>query len=289
VRFAAGDLWTTDRADGVVVDGVPAGATYRIDPATGEVLATIPGTVGGCGAVGLGALWLCTLAGDLDVVTRIDMGTNKVRQITDGLGPGTEPEAIALADDAVWIGSNSRGTIRRYDPRTLRSTASLQVTPAGPGGLRGAVAVAGTSAWFGIADAWEIVRVDLGRVRVAGRTSLPTGPVDGVFLDGSTLYAWTPGHLYELDADGPAGPVLRRTLELPSGDTLSWLRSIDGSLWAGSPTSPRLVRIDPTRFAISGVAMLRDPEPNDDALRLSMDGGSVWGRKDGELVELRLP
>jgi hypothetical protein len=285
---AGGDLWTQDRADRVVTNGIPEGEMYRIDPHTGKVKAVIEGVIGGCGVASDEALWLCTSAGDLDVVNRIDLETNTVYVIRDGLGPGTEPEAIAVTDDAVWIGSNQLGTVQRYDKRTLEPTDSLQVTPAGHGGLRSAVAVTadGKTAWFGTGDKHEVVRIDLDGIAVDGRVTLPTGPTNGVALVDGTLWAWATEHLYQLDPTTD-DPVILRDVATPGTD-LRVGASDDGSLamWAGLSSPPRLLQVDPTTLAITKRAVVDNPEPGDEELGFGEHSGSWWGRKDGEVVKL---
>ena len=285
---AGGDLWTQDRADRVVTNGVPEGEMYRIDPHTGKVKAVIEGVIGGCGVASEEALWLCTSAGDLDVVNRIDLETNKVDVVRDGLGPGTEPEAIAVTDDAVWIGSNQLGTVQRYDKRTLEPTDSLQLTPAGHGGLRSAVAVTadGKTAWFGTGDKQEVVRVDLAKVAEDGRVTLPTGPTNGVALVDGTLWAWTTEHLYQLDPT-TNDPVILRDIATPGTD-LGVGVSDEGSLamWTGLSSPPRLLQLDPTTLAITKRYVVDNSEPRDQELDFGHHSGTWWGRKDGEVVKL---
>ena len=285
---AGGDLWTQDRADRVVTNGVPEGEMYRIDPHTGKVKTVIEGVIGGCGVASEEALWLCTSAGDLDVVNRIDLETNKVDVVRDGLGPGTEPEAIAVTDDAVWIGSNQLGTVQRYDKRTLQTTDSLQLTPAGHGGLRSAVAVTadGKTAWFGTGDAQEVVRVDLDGIKIDGRVKLPTGPTNGVALVDGTLWAWTTEHLYQLDPTTD-DPGILRDIATPGSDLRIGI-SDDGSLaiWTGLSSPPRLLQLDPATLAITKHVVVDNPEPGDQELEFGQYSGAWWGRKDGEMIKL---
>jgi hypothetical protein len=253
------------------------------------VEAIIDGVIGGCSVASPDAVWLCTLAGDLDVVTRIDLKTNKVDVITQGLGSGTEPEAIAVTDDAVWIGSNALGTVQRYDKRTLEPIGkALRLTSPGPGGIRSAVAVtaAGRTAWFGTGDRQEVVRVDLDGMAVDGRVTLPTGPVNGVALVEGSLWAWTPEHLYQLDPS-TWNPSVLRHISTP-GSELRVGISDDGTLELRTSQSspPRVLAVDPATLAITERYVVANPGPGDQNLAFSEFSGLWWGRNDGEVVQL---
>ena len=285
---AGGDLWTQDRADRVVTNGVPEGEMYRIDPHTGKVKVVLEGVIGGCGVVSDEALWVCTLAGDLDIVSRIDLETNKVDVIRDGLGPGTEPEAIAVTDDAVWIGSNSLGTVQRYDKRTLEPTDSLQLTPAGAGRdperrrchrrrQDGVVRHRRRR------RRWCVSTSD---GHEDGRVTLPTGPVNGVGLVNGTLWAWTPEHLYQLDptTKDPVDPPGHRDSRVGPGIGMSDIGALE--LWTHQSSPPRLLQLDPTTLAITKRYVVDNPEPGDEDLDFGEYSGTWWGRKDGEVIRL---
>ena len=98
VAIAAGDVWVSLRDAGTVV---------RVDGESGEELERIsidgqPWPV----AAGGGFVWVATGEGRL---LRIDPGTDRV---TGAATVGPNPRAIAVADDAVWVASQS-GVVAR--------------------------------------------------------------------------------------------------------------------------------------------------------------------------------
>ena len=115
--LGAGSLWVTDNAGHAIV---------RLDPATSEVLATIPLEVEPFTMnVNEEAVWVSAL--DADKVIRIDPKTNAVVATIE------VPSAanFAFTDDAVWVTNLRIGALTRIDPQTNRVTATID-TP-GPG------------------------------------------------------------------------------------------------------------------------------------------------------------
>jgi YVTN family beta-propeller protein len=129
-------------AGGVWVVGDPVDpALWRIDPATGRLVATIrlpfaPTDV----AVGDGAVWVTSQLDDR--LERIDPATNKVTAtIPVGRGAG----AVAVGAGSVWVGDEVDGSIARVDPQAMRITATIKLglTPVDIGVGGGVVWVAG--------------------------------------------------------------------------------------------------------------------------------------------------
>ena len=115
--LGAGSLWVTDNA---------AHAVVSLDPATGEVLATIPLEVEPFSLnANEEAVWVSAL--DANQVVRIDPETNAVVATIE------VPSAanFAFTDGAVWVTNLRLGEVTRIDPRTNTVTATID-TP-GPG------------------------------------------------------------------------------------------------------------------------------------------------------------
>jgi DNA-binding beta-propeller fold protein YncE/tRNA A-37 threonylcarbamoyl transferase component Bud32 len=111
-------------ADGVWVVGDPVDPRlWRIDPATGRLVATIrlpfaPTDV----AVGDGAVWVTSELDDM--LERIDPSTNRVTAtIRVGRGAG----AVAVGAGAVWVADEVDRAISRVDPRATRITATIKL------------------------------------------------------------------------------------------------------------------------------------------------------------------
>ena len=105
-RFIAageGGVWVLGQGDGDVT---------RIEPTSGEVIATIqlnvPGQ-GGCIAAGGGSVWV-TMPGT--PVSRIDATSNQVSEQFKGAGG----DCISFADGSVWLSNNEMGTVWRIRP-----------------------------------------------------------------------------------------------------------------------------------------------------------------------------
>jgi DNA-binding beta-propeller fold protein YncE len=112
-----------------------ASKLFRIDPATSEVVATIPvdavptWEVGGDGmAAGAGAVWVTGGAGEEAVLQRIDPSTNEV-VATISLGGGSGAD-VAVGETGVWVSAFGRGPgmrVVRVDPATSRVVATIPV------------------------------------------------------------------------------------------------------------------------------------------------------------------
>jgi len=127
--FAFGSVWITNSGS---PEGSSAGSVQRIDPATNEVVATIPaGPAPRFLAAGEGGVW--TLNWGDGSVTRIDPGTNQVvTNIPLGMEGGGGD--IATGGGRVWV----RGTkvlLASIDPVTNQVT-TLYGPPAGSGAVR---------------------------------------------------------------------------------------------------------------------------------------------------------
>ena len=132
IAVGAGAVW-------VVGDPVDP-ALWRIDPASGRLVATIrlpfaPTDV----AVGNGAVWVTSELDDR--LERIDPSTN---QVTATIPVGKGAGALAVGAGAVWVGDEVGRAISRIDPRAMRITATikLDLTPVDLGVANGVLWVA---------------------------------------------------------------------------------------------------------------------------------------------------
>jgi streptogramin lyase len=120
--IAAGDegVWVVQRAPGL--------ATH-IDPATGEVLGTVPIPGADGVAVGGGSVWVTS---EFDgTVTRVNPATESVlNTITIGR-PSTNrcgiPGGISLSATDVWVLSAEEGTLVRIDRRSEEIVARIRI------------------------------------------------------------------------------------------------------------------------------------------------------------------
>jgi hypothetical protein len=157
---------------------------YRVDPATGEVIATIEGATQVV-ASGTGFVWAAVNVRPTEGLrlVRIDMET----YATEPIGVLELPWAdLTVADGAVWASSlRGNGTIVRLDPVTGEARERIRV-----GKEPGALEAGGGAVWAAIRKGGSIARYDMetGRIQMidVGGT-----PHDLAFAHGSVWVAVT--------------------------------------------------------------------------------------------------
>jgi YVTN family beta-propeller protein len=128
IGVGAGSVWVASEEGGNV---------FRIEPRSGDVVATIEVGHRPVGvAIGAGAAWVANRQDA--TVSRIDVATDSV---TDIVPVGQGPSAIAFGEDAVWVADSGSGTVSRIDPQTRRTKGiAVQSSPS-------ALAVSDGSVW----------------------------------------------------------------------------------------------------------------------------------------------
>jgi hypothetical protein len=209
IAAAAGAIWT-----------VSPNGTTRVDPKTGEVVATIATARGSEIEGGGSSIWVGQ--------TRVDPATNTVA--TTGSFDGF---VTAIGPEGTWARSD---VVERVDPRTGRIVATLRR----PGFTPNAVAVGGGSVWVAYAsrNEWEttaVARIDPATNRFAGKPLVLRGRVPSAlaFAAGSL---WLLAHneeergarLTQIDPDAEqvVGEPLRVT-----GGTPALLAAAGRTLW----------------------------------------------------------
>lgn len=136
VRVALGDgaVWVTGESDALTrIDPTPTGSTlsYRV------ITLGSPGMIPVGVAVSPSAVWVTDAgtgtvsevdpASDAVVrtihlqggaVTGVDSGTGPTTTTTPGQTAPSDPDTVAVADGAVWVGDGASGTVTELDPRT---------------------------------------------------------------------------------------------------------------------------------------------------------------------------
>jgi serine/threonine protein kinase len=148
VWLAAGDtsLWVV--AEHQPVSNGPD-SLYRIDPATGRVVAevVIGDNVQGVG-FGPGGTWVVTGDGTLSQVRPGGRSVSRTYHVSD------DASGIAVGGGVVWVASNVRSAVYRFDPSTHRSrTVSL------PGAVTG-IAADTSGLWVLDGAAGTVTRID---------------------------------------------------------------------------------------------------------------------------------
>jgi DNA-binding beta-propeller fold protein YncE len=241
------DIAVGARAVWVSVNGFNAGepethSVVRIDPATNEIVATIPvGTVGNL-AVGSDAVWtIDTVEGPQDTVVRIDPTTN---QVVGTIPVGPYAFDVAVDSTGIWVtrdidGRGQSGEVIRINSATNEIVARIPVE----GRTRDVV-------------------VGEGGVWVVDSTSTPRRGPSLIHIDPSTneVVGTIPG---------------LASLNVATGDGFvwiqGWLSTFDPAVGTGAGDRPLALRIDPATDHVVG-----DPVPMGFFYPFAFWEGGVW-------------
>jgi DNA-binding beta-propeller fold protein YncE len=226
-------------------------------------------------AVGAGAVWVIDAA--RQTLTKVDPHTRAVvgepRHVPGG------PFAVATGAGAVWVAAGD-GTVRAYDPRSVRPTRPT-VTVRGANGL----AVGGGGVWVSSRIAGTVTRIDPRTRRTDRPIRVGRGPADVAVGLGAVWVANADGgSVSRIDprrerADAPIAVGARQVLALTVGDGGVWVAR------AGGPDADRtqLVHIDPKTRKVAG-APIRVPG----AVPLDLAAGDgVWVTDSGGALPRR--
>ena len=218
----------------------------RIDPATNQVVATIPvGRAPSGLAVGAGAVWVSRRSDG--AVVRIDPATNRV---VATIPVGQAPGAVTVAGGAVWVALPDNRGFSRIDPASNRSTV-VGV----PRCCDGELAAGERALWVANRGDGSLVRVDPATGRVVARVVLPrtterhphqVAVGDGaVWVTSAGARRGTANLLWRVD---PASNQVTGTLDLgptSAGGTPNSVAAGDGVVWLGGMTKGSIVRLEP--------------------------------------------
>lgn len=292
VFYGADSLWVIDNGDQELTqEGTPAGDLYQIDPGSGEVRDRISGAVGGWPNVGAGAIWLSTAAGDLNMLTRVDLTSHEVTR-TSTSHPRQLPHGTAYAAGNLWVANYSSGDLLRIDPDTLQVRQTLHLGDYRNGRAPQSLIGDGHSVWVGD-DNGLIRRLDGATGEETSRLQLPIREVrfDGIDTRHHLLYAHAlrGNSLFQINT-GQRGPDR-------IGNEQPLTQNVDGmlagvaigsdSLWAATLNPDSLLRIDPETLRISERIPL--PAVNHESnvpVALAASGRTVWIRVNGRVLEL---
>ena len=235
-----GTLLAADE-DGVWV-GVDGGLLLRLDPDSGEVIATIETStrpVSGNGSapspyIGEGAVWVQDLANR--VVSRVDPQTNEVTDTVDLTAAGIGgAEGMVIADGLVWV--NTCGGPVSIDPQTLAVSEPIALD-----GCASQIGFADGSLWVGLTGR-QTARID--PVDREVEVILDVGPVDeapGLATgDGAVWRPLTTSTVARIDT---ATNAVTEVLDLDRSGQPAGLAVGHGSLWAGDYGGRSVLRID---------------------------------------------
>lgn len=224
---------------GVWVKGVPASVT-RIDPATGQAVATIPIGAGEFGYVttGEGSVWATN--NDANTVSRIDPATNTV---VATIPVRANPQGVTTGFGAVWVVNHRDDSISRIDPGTNQVVATIDDLCCNPQ----AITAAAGSVWVGLAGRDQVARIDPLTNSVVAL--IPVAGACGRFaFDGSSLWLTACEGFEVSRIDIATSTAARVSLGEPAVGTAFWA----GSVWFVLPTTGTVARVDPATGAMIG-------------------------------------
>jgi YVTN family beta-propeller protein len=154
----------------------PDGSVSRIDPSSGDVVATVQRLSGNTIAVGEGAVWVVNTD---STVARIDPTTNQVDMTIDVAAESLS--AIAVGAGAVWVTDPIGGAVWRIDPggaRVVLKTIDLEFGVVG-------IAFGEGSVWVANAIEGTVQRIDPGTDRVVDTVHTGNAPLNLAVGEGS--------------------------------------------------------------------------------------------------------
>jgi len=126
------DWLAVDEPGAVWVSNKPKDSVSKLDPKTGTVTATIAVGKRPCSglAAGLGSLWVpnCGDATTPSSMSRVDLQTGAVTATIKTTIGNTEG-SIATGAGSVWLMTDAKGTLARFDPATNAVVAEIYVAP----------------------------------------------------------------------------------------------------------------------------------------------------------------
>lgn len=208
---------------------------YRIDPLTGDVLATIDIGLIGCGDLMANASAVyVTGCGVAPYLVRVDTATNKVTATSSyEVGPG------GMAKGVLWapVGTSSPKLVP-VNPTTLAQRPGVALPEFT---MITGVVQAGDSLWAGDEANNIVYRIEIDRRKVIAAIPMPVEGDYGYLIkhDGAPWYIdfGRTGTLVRIDPEDATTQVLTTTLDKPSeywGIAASSSPSVPGHLWARS-------------------------------------------------------
>jgi streptogramin lyase len=185
---------------------------------------------------------------------------------------GKTADWVAVAPDAVWVGSTGPNAVHRIDPATNKLVATVELAGEPCAGL----AVGLRSVWIPLCGKPSaLAKVDSARNLVGA--VFPTGPAAGeggitVSADSVWLVTDKDGSLARIDPDTGA---VRQTVRVPAGSYNP--RFSAGLVWVTRAEGAEITAVDATSGAVLGTAQT-GPGPR----FLTSGAGSIWTFNQGD-------
>lgn len=242
---------------------IAADSAGSLDPATGQVAASVPVGSGPAGvAAGAGSIWVTN--GADGTVTRIDPRDPHAEQT---LAVGASPAGVAYGAGAVWVANALDGSVSRIDPRANQVVQTITI-----GQRPTAVAIGAGAVWVGDAGGDAVVPLD-------PDSGVPRRPVrledspGGVAAGFGALWVTEPlAHkLVRIDPD--SGQILA---EIGVGAGAGPVAAGAGAVWVVNALDGTLSRVDPARNAVASTVPVGDAPAG-----VAAGADSVWVADQG--------
>lgn len=245
VAVGAGSVWVSVND---FDDGEPeTHSVVRIDPATNEIVATIPVSSAGHLAFGSDAVWAIDSMEGADVLVRIDPDSNRV---VATVPVGRLAFDVVVDASGVWVTrdiDSRSGEVIRIDPTTNEIVARIPVE----GRIRDVVVGEG-GVW--VVDSTSTLRVEPSLIHIDPETNEVVATLPGL-----------------------------AALNVATGDGLvwiqGWLSTVDPGVGTGTGDRPLALRLDPATDRIVG-----DPLPIEWFSPFAFGEGGVWFVGEGPAV-----
>jgi hypothetical protein len=165
----------------------PSGAVLAVDPATNTIAARVdvPASRFGGIAVASGSVWVTDFVHSQ--LIRIDP---KAKAIVATIEVGTNPQAMLVTPDAIWVSNQRGGSISKVDIASGTVVATFAFTKAGATGPLG-IALAGGDLWTAAPNAQSVFRLRPTDGRVLAKLTIPAKFFGGPISDGRFVYVRT--------------------------------------------------------------------------------------------------
>jgi virginiamycin B lyase len=277
----APDWIAVDRA--VWISNKPKNSVARLDPHTNTVAATVAVGQRPCSglAAGFGSLWVPN-CGD-HTISRVDLESGAITA-TLPTGIGNSEGSIATGAGSVWLITDTKGTLARFDPATNAVVAEIYVTPGSYG-----LAFGEDALWVTSTERGTVARIDPHTNLIVETIAVGKAPR---FIAVGAGAVWTlnqgDGSVSRID---PKTNAVTATIEVGVPGEGGDIAVGEGSVWVTSFEFP-LSRIDPATNTVAQQFYGK----GGDAVRVGLgsiwlchlEAGKVW-RIDPRRVEATLP
>jgi streptogramin lyase len=211
-----------------------------------------------------------TVFGD-SVTTTSPRAISELRK-TATLHLGKTADWVAIAPDAVWVGSTSPFAVHRIDPRTNKQVATVKL----PGEPCAGLATGFGSLWIPLCGRSQMLaKVDLESNRLLNVFKIGPAAAEGGITaspDSVWLVVDKDGSLARID---PATGAVRQTVRVPPG-SYNPIYS-DGQVWVTRAGGSEIMAVDAVTGMVSATAQT-GPGPR----FLTAGAGAVWTLNQGD-------